>query len=213
MRKEVPHGNPSRVWCQGFEKEREALPHLPFTHFPAWSVGKETQLPAEAASVLRLVPLRTDITRSGNRGQPAAERRRQDDAITRTERKQRVGFRQGLRKEERCALWVQESGQCGLRASRGFVFQRRPSWNSFVCFSQGPSQRPGKMKNLVYWRSKSDQRTHECGVWQAIKTWGWGTSLVVQWLRLHPPDAGNLGSIPGQGTRSHMPQLRPSAAK
>ena len=29
-----------------------------------------------------------------------------------------------------------------------------------------------------------------------------GTSLVVQWLRLHAP---NVGSIPGRGTRSHMP--------
>ena len=25
----------------------------------------------------------------------------------------------------------------------------------------------------------------------------WGTSLVVQWLRLHSPKAGALGSIPG----------------
>ena len=35
-----------------------------------------------------------------------------------------------------------------------------------------------------------------------------GTSLVVQWLRLQAPNAGGPGSIPGQGTRSHMPQLR-----
>ena len=35
-----------------------------------------------------------------------------------------------------------------------------------------------------------------------------GTSLVVQWLKLHTPNAGDLGSIPGQGTRSHMPQVR-----
>ena len=35
-----------------------------------------------------------------------------------------------------------------------------------------------------------------------------GTSLVVQWLRLHTPNAGGSGLIPGQGTRSHMPQLR-----
>ena len=35
-----------------------------------------------------------------------------------------------------------------------------------------------------------------------------GTSLVVQWLRLRAPNAGGLGSIPGQGTRSHMPQLK-----
>ena len=46
------------------------------------------------------------------------------------------------------------------------------------------------------------------------------TSLVVQWLRLHTPSAGGLGLIPGQGTRSCMPQLRarmlqrrPGAAK
>jgi len=33
---------------------------------------------------------------------------------------------------------------------------------------------------------------------------GGGTSLVVQRLRLLSPNAGDLG----QGTRSHMPQLR-----
>ena len=35
-----------------------------------------------------------------------------------------------------------------------------------------------------------------------------GTSLVVQWLGLCAPNAGVPGLIPGQGTRSHMPQLR-----
>ena len=35
-----------------------------------------------------------------------------------------------------------------------------------------------------------------------------GTSLVVQWLRLHAPNAGGSGSIPGQGARTHIPQLR-----
>ena len=34
-----------------------------------------------------------------------------------------------------------------------------------------------------------------------------GASLVVQWLRLQAPGAGDLGSVPGQGTRTHMPQL------
>ncbi|TEA42215.1 hypothetical protein DBR06_SOUSAS6810144, partial [Sousa chinensis] len=40
-------------------------------------------------------------------------------------------------------------------------------------------------------------------------------SLVAQWVRLRAPSAGGPGSIPGQGTRSdmlqlrvHMPQLR-----
>ena len=32
-----------------------------------------------------------------------------------------------------------------------------------------------------------------------------GTSLVAQWLRLGSPNAGGLGSIPGQGTGSYMP--------
>ena len=31
---------------------------------------------------------------------------------------------------------------------------------------------------------------------------------VVQWPRLHVPNAGGPGSIPGQGTRSHRLQLR-----
>ena len=34
------------------------------------------------------------------------------------------------------------------------------------------------------------------------------TSLVVQWLRFRTANAGGLGLIPGQGTRSHMVQLR-----
>ena len=33
-------------------------------------------------------------------------------------------------------------------------------------------------------------------------------SLVVQWLRLCAPNAGGPGLIPGQGTRSHIQQLR-----
>ena len=35
-----------------------------------------------------------------------------------------------------------------------------------------------------------------------------GTSLVVQWVRLRAPSAGGPSSIPVQGTRSHVPQLR-----
>ena len=40
-----------------------------------------------------------------------------------------------------------------------------------------------------------------------------GTSLVVQWLRLHTPNAKGPSSIPGWGTRFHMLQLRPGKAK
>ena len=35
-----------------------------------------------------------------------------------------------------------------------------------------------------------------------------GSFLVVQWLRLSTPNAGGPGSIPGQRTRSHVPQLK-----
>ena len=35
-----------------------------------------------------------------------------------------------------------------------------------------------------------------------------GTSLVVQWLRLHASNAGVLGSILGWETQSHMLQLK-----
>ena len=35
-----------------------------------------------------------------------------------------------------------------------------------------------------------------------------GTSLVGRWLRLCIRSAGGQGSVPGQGARSHMPQLR-----
>ena len=33
-------------------------------------------------------------------------------------------------------------------------------------------------------------------------------SLVIQWLRLCTPNARGPSSIPGQGTRCHMPQLK-----
>ena len=53
-----------------------------------------------------------------------------------------------------------------------------------------------------------------------MKSWGQrkmselkGTSLVVQWLRLHAPNSETLGFTSGQGTRTHVPHQRPSAGK
>ena len=40
------------------------------------------------------------------------------------------------------------------------------------------------------------------GSYVCWKGGGGGTSLAVQWLGPHPPNAGTPGSIPGQGTRS-----------
>ena len=38
------------------------------------------------------------------------------------------------------------------------------------------------------------------------------TSPVVQYLRIHAPNTGVAGVIPGWGTRSHMPWLKSSHA-
>ena len=48
----------------------------------------------------------------------------------------------------------------------------------------------------------------ERGVKQILEILLYRTSLVVQWLRLHVPNAGDTGWLSGQGTRSHIPQLR-----
>ena len=41
-----------------------------------------------------------------------------------------------------------------------------------------------------------------------IKSFLRGTFLMAQWLRLWVRNVGDLGSNPGQGTRSHMLQLK-----
>ena len=38
------------------------------------------------------------------------------------------------------------------------------------------------------------------------------TCLVVQWLELHTPNAGDPGSVSGGGARSHMPITKSSQA-
>ena len=41
-----------------------------------------------------------------------------------------------------------------------------------------------------------------------IKTFLLGCPRRSQWLGLHSPNSGSLSSIPGRGTRSHVPQLK-----
>ena len=55
--------------------------------------------------------------------------------------------------------------------------------------------------------SDATEHTHITKVLRTLQTKKnfLGTSLVVQWLRLHTPNAGGPGSITGQGTRSCMP--------
>ena len=54
----------------------------------------------------------------------------------------------------------------------------------------------------------SEAACSEAGKSNCLKRGLVGTSLVVQWLRLPAPNAGVLGSLPGQGTRSHVRQLK-----
>ena len=49
--------------------------------------------------------------------------------------------------------------------------------------------------------------------WVTVKYTENGTSLVVQWLRLHAPNARGPGSIPGWQSRPHMLQLKFLSAK
>ena len=44
--------------------------------------------------------------------------------------------------------------------------------------------------------------------WNHIRLIHQGTSPVVQWLKLYSSNAGDLGLIPGQGTKCHKPSLR-----
>ena len=66
----------------------------------------------------------------------------------------------------------------------------------FTCFcckwiqvERGRSQRKKNHYHLFCLKVKKQQQ---------------GSSLMVQWLRLSAPNAEDLGSIPGWGTRSHM---------
>ena len=60
---------------------------------------------------------------------------------------------------------------------------------SIITLSVNELNAPTKRHKQAQWIQKQDL---------------FGTSLVVQWLRLHATNAGGVGLIPGQGTRSCM---------
>ena len=60
---------------------------------------------------------------------------------------------------------------------------------------------------------KKRKKSGDCPGGPVVKNPPCGNSPVVQWLRPCTPNTGGLGSIPGQEARSHVPQLRPYAAK
>ena len=85
----------------------------------------------------------------------------------------------------------------------GYRFPRSQLWYySMILFPFG-IQAEGAPPFMTYYSLGREKRARAGG----------GMSLVAQGLRLCVPNAGGPGSIPGQGTRSHMLQLRPSAVK
>ena len=63
------------------------------------------------------------------------------------------------------------------------------------------SERGGKVCSP--WNIKRRRDKHTCS-FCTFKRKCVGTSLVVQWVSLHAPNAAGLGSIPGRGTRSRI---------
>ena len=91
----------------------------------------------------------------------------------------------------------------------------RRKWQPTPVFLPGESQGRGSLVGCHLWGCTELNTTE--ATWQQQQQQGgntvvkeqcpWGTSLVVQWLRFHAPNARGLGPIPAQGTGSHVLQL------
>ena len=91
------------------------------------------------------------------------------------------------------------------------------NWFGFSSLHTLPLRMQIKCSLLLVWYFSSLTMEQPHWLWSGNKrkkiNFSPRTSLVVQWLRLCTLRAGNPGSIPGQGTRSRMLQLKSSAAK
>ena len=83
-------------------------------------------------------------------------------------------------------------------------------WDA-TSFSRGSSW----LRDRIHLQGDSLPLSHQGSPWQILNTkiLSVGTSLVVQWLRLHTPNSKGPGLIPSQEIRSHMLQRRPRAAQ
>ena len=70
----------------------------------------------------------------------------------------------------------------------------------------GLSTTPGSLAKLKSHHASSTWASSHCR--PLVCKNNSGTSLVIQWLKLHTPNAGGPCSIHGQGTRSHMLLLK-----
>ena len=88
-----------------------------------------------------------------------------------------------------------------------------PGWPLSPCLSSSPCypwhpRMPGtRVLSFYVPKLSTNMSPAKFAFLLSVVSEGFGTSLV-QWLRLRAPRAGGPGSTPGQGTRSHMPQLR-----
>ena len=82
--------------------------------------------------------------------------------------------------------WPRPSSHAKFRQQKWGVWveTRRTSWRKCHC----------RQRTWSSQREDKEQTLEEMGM-----------SLVAQWLRICTPNGGGQGSIPGQGTRSHMP--------
>ena len=100
------------------------------------------------------------------------------------------------------------SGRSSSEEGKGYPLQYSGLENSMDCTVHGLAKNQTRLSNFT---SLLAQLSFQKSL-NKLKTCIQGTSLVVQWLRLHAPHAGGLGLISGQGTRSHMLELNISHA-
>ena len=81
----------------------------------------------------------------------------------------------------------------GIDTGGGWEGKARSIWELSIPSTQFCCKSKTALKSKIYLKGKK---------------WDF---LVVQWIRLHTPNAGDPGSIPGRGTRSHMPAATKSS--
>ena len=95
-----------------------------------------------------------------------------------------------------------------------FLFCQDPWLTGSLSPYQGWNLCPLQQKHVVLTIRPPGKSLHVVKPYiNGVKMYIIETSLVVQWVRYWAPNAGDPGSISGQGTRSHMLQRRPSAVK
>ena len=109
------------------------------------------------------------------------------------------------------SVWLIACSLCSGAASELFFSSKGP-WNVKFPAATKPYHSPSQdgwgaaVKRAEEQPAQPLHQAHLSALWQK-KSRNRGTSLVIQWMKLCPPSAGYLGSIPDWGTRSHVPQL------